>query len=123
MGGAQVSSLRYDRGEDPAINKNRDTATRSLPQIQEEVMEIEQILNDYRNGDDDKRLCLFLTYRELRDEFNRVDQENAAHQSPILCYPTSVHRDMIKRILTIFSKGFRHPKSCCSFSVGAGRMR
>jgi hypothetical protein len=123
MGGAQVFSLLYNPAENPATNKNRDTPTRSLSRIQEEVMEIEQALNDYRNGDEDKRLCLFLTHRELRDEFSRIELDSPVDQSPGLWFPTFVHRDMIKTILTIFSKGNRHPKSCCSFSAGAGRTR
>lgn len=39
-------------------------------------MDIEQILDAYRSGDTDKRLSLFLGYRELRDEFNRIEQDD-----------------------------------------------
>ncbi len=46
-------------------------------------MDIERVLNDYRNGNEDKRLSLFLYYRELRDEFSRIDRETAADKSPI----------------------------------------
>lgn len=43
-------------------------------------MDIEQVLDAYRNGDEDKRLSLFLGYRELRDEFSRIEQDiEAAH--------------------------------------------
>ena len=43
-------------------------------------MEIEKVLDEYRNGDEDKRLCLFLTYREFREEFSRIDQDKAVDQ-------------------------------------------
>lgn len=86
-------------------------------------MELEQILCDYRNGDDDKRLCLFLTYREFRDEFSRIDQEKSVEGSPILWSPTFNQEDMIEAIRNFFSKGLRRPKSCCFSSAGAGRMR
>jgi len=74
-------------------------------------MEIEQVLNDYRNGDKDKRLCLFLAYRELRDEFSRIDRDHALDQFPILWSPTFTHGNRMKTIWTFFSKGFRRPKS------------
>jgi hypothetical protein len=86
-------------------------------------MEMEQVLNEYRNGDEDTRLCLFLTYRELRDEFSCIDQDGAVDQSPILWSPTFIRSNMMKTILSFFSNGFRHPKSCCFFSAGAGRTR
>lgn len=48
-------------------------------------MEIERILDDYRNGDEDKRLSLFLTYRELRDEFAVIDQDKELYEFSIPC--------------------------------------
>jgi hypothetical protein len=86
-------------------------------------MEIEQALNDYRNGDADKRMCLFLTYREFRDEFSRIDEDKAVDQSPILWSPTVYQGDMIEWMQTFLSKRFRRPKSCCFVSAGAGRIR
>ncbi len=38
-------------------------------------MDVNRILDAYREGDEDKRLSLFLGYRELRDEFSRIEQE------------------------------------------------
>jgi hypothetical protein len=122
MGGVRVFSLFYNSGENAATTKNRDSPTRSSYRIQEEVMEIEQVLNEYRNGDEDKRLCLFLTYRELRDELSCIDREGAVNQSAILCSPTFIHRGIMETVLSFFSNGFRRPKSCC-FSGGAGRTR
>jgi hypothetical protein len=47
-------------------------------------MDIEQVLHDYRNGDEEKRLSLFLFYREFRDEFSWIDeQERPADRSPV----------------------------------------
>ncbi len=39
-------------------------------------MDIDKILDAYRKGDEDIRLSLFLGYRELRDEFSCIEQEN-----------------------------------------------
>ena len=86
-------------------------------------MEIEQALNDYRNGDEDKRLCLFLTYREFRDEFSRIDQDKAVVQSPILWSPTFCQGEVIDILRTFLGKGFRRQKSCCFISAGAARTR
>jgi hypothetical protein len=38
-------------------------------------MDIDRILKDYRTGDEEKRLNLFLSYRDLRDEFSSIDEE------------------------------------------------
>ncbi len=45
-------------------------------------MDTEQVLDAYRNGDEDKRLSLFLGYRDLRNEFTRIDQEPEVMQLP-----------------------------------------
>ncbi len=45
-------------------------------------MDIDRILDAYRNGDEDTRLSLFLGYRELRDEFSCIEQERQ-----IVCVP------------------------------------
>ncbi len=47
-----------------------------------EAMDTEQVLDAYRNGDEDKRLSLFLGYRDLRNEFTRIDQEPEVMQLP-----------------------------------------
>jgi len=49
-------------------------------------MTIEDILEEYRNGDDGKRLSLFLAFRELRESFSRIDQESP-HDDFILTFP------------------------------------
>jgi len=45
-------------------------------------MDIEQVLEAYRKGDEDKRLSLFLGFRELRDEFSRIEQDIDLERSP-----------------------------------------
>ncbi len=45
-------------------------------------MDINRILEAYRHGDEDKRLSLFLGYRELRDEFSRIEQERQIVRLP-----------------------------------------
>ncbi len=38
-------------------------------------MDIDKILDRYRNGDEGERLRLFLAFRDLRDYFSRIDEE------------------------------------------------
>jgi hypothetical protein len=38
-----------------------------------ETMNSDQILSEYLNGDEDRRMSLFLYYRELRDDFTAID--------------------------------------------------
>ena len=33
-----------------------------------------QLLDDYRLADEEQRLAMFLTYRDLRDEFQEIDE-------------------------------------------------
>ncbi len=48
---------------------------------QEGAMDIEKILEEYRNGDECERLRLFLAFRDLRDYFSRIDRESADDDS------------------------------------------
>lgn len=45
-------------------------------------MDIDRVLDDYRNGDEDRRISLFLAHRDLRDEFGRIEQDSEAVQIP-----------------------------------------
>ncbi len=38
-------------------------------------MNRDRILDEYRNGDQGRRMCLFFSYRELREEFDTIEQE------------------------------------------------
>jgi hypothetical protein len=55
----------------------------------EVAMDIEQILNDYRNGDESKRLSLFLAYREFREMFDGIEQESSHDDFLLLKFPWS----------------------------------
>lgn len=44
---------------------------------------IHSILDNYRNGDFEQRLTLFLNYRDIRDEFIKIDEaELTANRRP-----------------------------------------
>jgi hypothetical protein len=52
-------------------------------------MNIEKVLEEYRGGDDSKRLSLFLAYRELRDQFSSIEQESSHDDFTIIRFPWS----------------------------------
>jgi hypothetical protein len=39
-------------------------------------MDIKKILDEYRTGDEGKRVSLFLAFRDLRDYFSYIDDQN-----------------------------------------------
>jgi hypothetical protein len=42
------------------------------------MRDIQNIIEEYRNADAEKRLYLFLSHRSLRDEFINIDQRDAS---------------------------------------------
>jgi len=56
-------------------------------------MDIEKILDQYRAGDESKRLSLFMAYRELRDNFNRIEQEAPLDDFVVIKFPWNRKRD------------------------------
>jgi len=52
-------------------------------------MNIEKVLEEYREGDDGKRLSLFLAYRELRDQFSSIEEESSHDDFTIIKFPWS----------------------------------
>ncbi len=52
-------------------------------------MNMEKVLEQYREGDDSKRLSLFLAYRELRDQFSSIEQESSHDDFTIIRFPWS----------------------------------
>lgn len=52
-------------------------------------MDIETVLAEYRNGDDGKRLSLFLAYRELRDQFSSIEQDSSHDDFTFIRFPWS----------------------------------
>ena len=47
-------------------------------------MDIERILEEYRNGDEGIRLRYFLAFRDLRDYFSRIDEESPEYYFSIV---------------------------------------
>ncbi len=39
------------------------------------MVRIDEIIDEYRKGDFDRRLYLFMEYRDMRDAFVEIDQE------------------------------------------------
>jgi len=52
-------------------------------------MDIEKILDEYRNSDEGKRLRLFLAFRDLRDYFSRIEQESPDDDFVLFKFPWS----------------------------------
>lgn len=50
-------------------------------------MDIEKILEEYRNGDEGKRLRLFLAFRDLRDYFSGIERERPVDDPALLRFP------------------------------------
>jgi len=50
-------------------------------------MMIDRILDEYRQGNPETRLGLFMYYRELRDEFFHMEQEDRAVSPEECAYP------------------------------------
>ncbi len=51
-------------------------------------MDIEKVLDAYRAGDANKRLSLFMGYRDLRDQFEQIEQESE-HEDFVIAFPWS----------------------------------
>ncbi len=56
-------------------------------------MDMEEVVEEYKNGDEAKRLGLFLTYRELREDFSRIEQNSPHDDFTILKFPWSRKHD------------------------------
>ena len=52
-------------------------------------MEIEQVLDAYRSGDEAKRLSLFMAYRELREHFELIEEESSHDDFSVIRFPWS----------------------------------
>ena len=59
-------------------------------------MDIDKILEEYRAGDDGKRLSLFMAYRELREHFERIEAESDHEDLTLFRFPWS-RRDRLAR--------------------------
>lgn len=52
-------------------------------------MEVDKVLEEYRTGDDNKRLSLFMGFRELRELFERIEQMSSHDDFRIVRFPWS----------------------------------
>ena len=50
-------------------------------------MDVDKILDEYRNGDEGMRLHLFLAFRDLRAYFSRIEQESPDDDLVIVRFP------------------------------------
>jgi hypothetical protein len=57
-------------------------------------MDIIKLLEEYRSSDHAKRLSLFMSYRELREQFSMIDQENSYEDFLIITFPWSKKRQI-----------------------------
>ena len=72
-------------------------------------MKIDQVLEEYRQGDPDKRLSLFLYYRDLRDEFSCIDQDDSPARAESYQKTTGPQRkSVVRRVLFMLRS-----RSCC----------
>ncbi len=52
-------------------------------------MNREEVLEIYRKADENKRLALFLGYRDLRDDFSLIEQESEHDDFVFIIFPWS----------------------------------
>ena len=75
---------------------------------------LDNILADYRNADFEKRLYLFLDCRELREEFIKIDQEEAVKETIENAQPDPIAR-ITEKLLDLFPASLQSRiKRCCS---------
>jgi hypothetical protein len=55
--------------------------------LSEDAMDIEKILEEYRNGDESMRLRLFLAFRDLRDHFSEIEHERPNNDFALMGFP------------------------------------
>ncbi len=59
-------------------------------------MDTEKVLEEYQNGDDGRRMSLFLTYRELREQFCSIEHESSHDDFTIIRFPWSRKRHVAR---------------------------
>lgn len=62
-------------------------------------MQIDQVLDEYRKGNADVRISLFLSYRELRDEFARIEEDDPADLQDAGFSAEPERRGMVRRVV------------------------
>jgi hypothetical protein len=59
-------------------------------------MDKKQVLQEYRTGNAEKRLSIFLYYRDLRNEFSCIDREHEVEWSLIPWSPKRIREKVLK---------------------------
>ena len=57
-------------------------------------MDIDTVINEYRNADESRRLSLFMAYRDLRDHFERIEDEDCHEDIALFRMPWRRKRPM-----------------------------
>ena len=71
------------------------------------------IEEEYRNADFDRRLCLFLDCRELREKFIKIEQEEAALKAATIQQPVGIGK-IIGSLLDLFPSSLQSKlRRCC----------
>jgi len=68
-------------------------------------MKIDQVLEEYRQGDADRRMSLFLYYRDLRDAFICIEQNDPADLFVGASTPEPVKKSMVRKLLVMLRTG------------------
>jgi len=80
-------------------------------------MKIDEVLDEYRQGDAEQRMSMFLYHRELRDEFACIEQDDPADLSMADRTAEPIRQSMVRKVLFML-----RDRSCWSRSkVSEGR--
>jgi hypothetical protein len=69
-------------------------------------MKNDQVLEEYQKGDSDKRLSLFLYYRELRDEFSRIELDDSSDLFAAAATSGPMMESMLRKLGVMLRTGF-----------------
>jgi hypothetical protein len=65
-----------------------------------------QVLDEYQKGDSDKRLSLFLYYRELRDEFSCIELDDSSDLFAAAATSGPMKESMFRKLRVMLRNGF-----------------
>ena len=68
-------------------------------------MDIDRVLDEYRQGNADKRMSLFLYHRELRDAFNGIEQDEPADLSAFYRISKPGQQSIFTKIFRLHGSG------------------
>lgn len=64
-------------------------------------MKTDEVLEEYRQGDADKRIRLFLYHRDLRDVFTRIEQDDPTDLFAGSLKPEPAKKGTVRRFLVM----------------------